>query len=138
MSRRPRRQINQINVVPFIDVMLVLLIIFMVAAPLINPGEIELPRVGSELKPPVAPLEVIIQADNRVKLRDRAGRGTEITVSRPELLRLIREKQASQPEQPVVIAADRSVRYEKVLEVMDLLQQNQVKRVGLLAKPAGS
>ena len=138
MSRRPRRQINQINVVPFIDVMLVLLIVFMVAAPLINPGEIELPRVGSELKPPVAPLEVIIQADNRLRLRDRAKSGEATAVTRAELVRLIREKQTTNPEQAVVIAADRSVRYEKVLEVMDLLQQNQVKKVGLLAKPAGS
>ncbi|MEO1767438.1 ExbD/TolR family protein [Thiobacter aerophilum] len=138
MSRRPRRQMNQINVVPFIDVMLVLLIVFMVAAPLINPGQIELPRVGQQLKPPVAPLEVIIQANNSLKLRDRSKPGGEIPISRPDLVQAIKAKQATNPEQAVVIAADRNVRYEKVLEVMDLLQQNQVRKVGLLAKPAGS
>lgn len=129
---------NQINVVPFIDVMLVLLIVFMVAAPLINPGQIELPRVGQQLKAPVAPLEVIIRADNSLRLRDRSKAGAEVAVSRPDLVQAIRARQAANPDQAVVIAADRSVRYEKVLEVMDLLQQNQVRKVGLLAKPAGS
>ncbi len=138
MTRRPRRQMNQINVVPFIDVMLVLLIVFMVAAPLINPGQIELPQVGQQLKPPVAPMEVIIQANNTLKLRDRSKSGAEVAISRPDLVQAIKEKQAANPEQAVVIAADKSVRYEKVLDVMDLLQQNQVKKVGLLAKPAGS
>lgn len=137
MNRRPRRQMNQINVVPFIDVMLVLLIVFMVAAPLINPGQIELPRVGQQLKAPVAPLEVIIRADNTLRLRDRSQAGAEVAVSRPDLVQAIRARQAANPDQAVVIAADRSVRYEKVLEVMDLLQQNQVRKVGLLAKPAG-
>lgn len=138
MARRARRQMNQINVVPFIDVMLVLLIVFMVAAPLINPGQIELPQVGQQLKPPVAPMEVIIQANNKLKLRDRSKSGSEFEISRPDLVQAIKEKQAANPEQAVVIAADKSVRYEKVLDVMDLLQQNQVKKVGLLAKPAGS
>jgi biopolymer transport protein TolR len=135
---RPRRQMNQINVVPFIDVMLVLLIVFMVAAPLINPGQIELPQVGQQLKPPVAPMEVIIRADNHLMLRDRSRSSTEVEITRPDLVQAIKEKQADNPEQAVVIAADKSVRYEQVLRVMDMLQQNQVKRVGLLAKPAGS
>lgn len=138
MARRARRQMNQINVVPFIDVMLVLLIVFMVAAPLINPGQIELPQVGQQLKPPVAPMEVIIRKDGKLMLRDRAGSAAEAEVGRPDLVQAIRQKQATNPEQAVVISADKSVRYEKVLDVMDLLQQNQVKKVGLLAKPAGS
>jgi biopolymer transport protein TolR len=138
VARRARRQMNQINVVPFIDVMLVLLIVFMVAAPLINPGQIELPQVGQQLKPPVAPLEVIIRKDNKLMLRDRAGSATEIEIGRPDLVQALKEKQATNPEQAVVISADKSVRYEKVLDVMDLLQQNQVRKVGLLAKPAGS
>ena len=138
MARRARRQMNQINVVPFIDVMLVLLIVFMVAAPLINPGQIELPQVGQQLKPPVAPLEVIIRKDNKLLLRDRTGAATETEIGRPDLVQALKQKQANNPEQAVVISADKSVRYEKVLDVMDLLQQNQVKKVGLLAKPAGS
>lgn len=136
MARRPRRLMNQINVVPFIDVMLVLLIVFMVAAPLINPGQIELPRVGQNLKPPVAPLEVIIHVDGRLELVDRARDNRVRSIGRPDLVAALRERQAANPEQAVVIAADRNVRYEKVLEVMDLLQRNQVNKVGLLAKPA--
>ena len=138
MTRRPRRFMNQINVVPYIDVMLVLLIIFMVTAPLINPGQIELPSVGQSLKPPMAPLEVEIRSDKSVYLRDRATSGASYKVGEDELLAAIKEQQARNPEQAVVISADKSVRYEEVLKVMDLLQRNQVKKVGLLAKPRTS
>jgi biopolymer transport protein TolR len=129
---------NQINVVPYIDVMLVLLIIFMVTAPLINPGQIELPQVGQSLTPPVAPLEVEIREDNTLRLRDRSKGPAEQTLSHDELVAAVQRKQAENPEQAVVIAADKSVRYEEVLKVMDVLQQNQVKKVGLLAKPRAS
>ena len=132
---RQRRLMNQINVVPFIDVMLVLLIVFMVAAPLINPGQIELPSVGQQLKQPIAPLEVILHADQKLFLRDAERSAAEIPVDRAALVQAIKEKQARNPEQAVVIAADKSVRYEEVLKVMDILSQNQVKKVGLLAKP---
>lgn len=132
---RQRRLMNQINVVPFIDVMLVLLIVFMVAAPLINPGQIELPTVGQQLKPPIAPLEVILHADKKLFLRDRERSSSEIPLDRAALIEAIKQKQARNPEQAVVIAADKNVRYEEVLKVMDILSQNQVKKVGLLAKP---
>ncbi len=126
---------NQINVVPYIDVMLVLLVIFMVTAPLINPGQIELPQISNSSSPPVAPLEVSIHTDKTLWLRDRSKGAAESKVTRDELIKAIREKQAKNPEQAVVIAADKDVRYEAVLDVMDMLQQNQVKKVGLLAKP---
>jgi len=132
---RQRRLMNQINVVPFIDVMLVLLIVFMVAAPLINPGQIELPSVGQELKQPVAPLEVILHADKKLFLRDRERGSAEIAVDRAGLIQAIKEKQAKNPDKAVVIAADKDVRYEEVLKLMDIMNQNQVKKVGLLAKP---
>ncbi len=134
-KRSSRRLMNQINVVPYIDVMLVLLVIFMVTAPLINPGQIELPQVGKTSNPPVAPLEVSIHTDQTLWLRDRSKGSSERKVMRDELIRTIREKQGQNPEQAVVIAADKDVRYQAVLEVMDMLQQNQVKKVGLLAKP---
>ncbi|MBC7778797.1 MAG: ExbD/TolR family protein [Proteobacteria bacterium] len=134
-KRRPRRAMNQINVVPYIDVMLVLLVIFMVTAPLTNPGQIELPSVGQSLTAPVLPIEVTIRADRTLALRDRARAGPERELSRAELVKFIQTVQSSAPERPVVIAADKAVRYEAVLDVMDLLQQNQVKRVGLLARP---
>jgi len=126
---------NQINVVPYLDVMLVLLVIFMVTAPLTNPGQIELPSVGQSLTAPALPIEVTIRADRTLSVRDRARGGPERELSRAELIKFIRGLQSSAPDRPVVIAADKAVRYEAVLDVMDLLQQNQVKRVGLLAKP---
>ncbi len=133
--RSGRRLMNQINVVPYIDVMLVLLVIFMITAPLINPGQIELPQIGKTSDPPVQPLEVSIRADASLWLRDRSRTSVESKVTRDELIAAIRDKQNTNPEQAVVIAADKEVRYSSVLEVMDMLQQNQVRRVGLLAKP---
>ena len=126
---------NQINVVPYIDVMLVLLVIFMVTAPLINPGQVELPSIGKASNPPVAPLEVSIHTDQSLWLRDRARTASERRVSRNELIQAIKDKQARSPDQAVVISADKDVRYESVLDVMDMLQQNQVKKVGLMVKP---
>ena len=134
-KRSGRRLMNQINVVPYIDVMLVLLVIFMITAPLINPGQIELPSVGKTSVPPVAPLEVSVRTDQTLWLRDRGKGTTERKVTRDELLAAIRDKQTHNPDQAVVIAADKEVRYEAVLEVMDMLQQNRVLKVGLLARP---
>jgi biopolymer transport protein TolR len=127
---------SEINVVPYIDVMLVLLIIFMVAAPLINPGQIDLPQAAQKLDPAVAPLEVRVRANGDLALVDRSRSPDELRVSNAQLLQFVRLAQRSHPDQAVVIAGDRTVRYEEVLKVLDLLQQNQVKRVGLLARPA--
>ena len=134
-KRSTRRLMNEINVVPYIDVMLVLLVIFMVTAPLINPGQVELPQVGKTSNPPVQPMEVSVRTDQSLWLRDRAKGSAERRVSRTELIQEIRQKQERSPDQAVVISADKDVRYEAVLEVMDMLQSNQVKKVGLLAKP---
>ncbi|SFE13509.1 protein TolR [Nitrosomonas sp. Nm166] len=135
MARRAKhRLMNEINVVPYIDVMLVLLIIFMITAPMINHGQIELPQIGKSLAVPVAPLEVIIKADGSLTLRDRAKSSVEQKVDRDQLIEAIKQKQAQHAEQPVVIAADKNVRYEEVIKVMDILQQNQVQKVGLLAQ----
>jgi biopolymer transport protein TolR len=133
--RSGRRLMNQINVVPYIDVMLVLLVIFMITAPLVNPGQVDLPSVGKSSQLAIAPMEVTIRADESLWLRDRSVVGDEVRVDRAKLIEAIRAKQQGNPEQAVVIAADKSVRYEAVLNVMDMLQQNQVAKVGLLARP---
>lgn len=135
MRRRSRRAMAEINVVPYIDVMLVLLIIFMVTAPLIPPGQIDLPTVGQTLNPAVAPLEVRLSKDGAIVLVDRQQGGREQAVTRDRLLAAVKAIQAGHPEQAVVISADRSLKYEEVLRVLDILQQGQIKRVGLLAKP---
>ena len=131
--RRPRKSINQINVVPYIDVMLVLLVIFMVTAPLINPGEIQLPSVGSKLSIPVSPLEITVKADQTLLLREApAG---QIRMSRDEIIARIRERQAKNSEQAVVIYADGATPYKEVIGVLDMLQRNGVRKVGLMARP---
>ena len=127
---------SEINVVPYIDVMLVLLIIFMVAAPLINPGQIDLPEAAAKLNPAVAPLEVRVRVSGELFVVDRTRSGDEMRVDRRRLLEIVREAQRANPGQAVVIAGDRNVRYEEVLQVLDLLQRSQVKRVGLLARPS--
>ncbi|MEO5701511.1 MAG: ExbD/TolR family protein [Casimicrobiaceae bacterium] len=134
---RPRKSINQINVVPYIDVMLVLLVIFMVTAPLITPGEIELPRIGSKPVVPAAPLHVVLQKDRSFLLRDERGGGKAEAVSnRARLLTLVKQKQSLRPDQPVVIEADVSVPYGEVVAILDLLQQSGAQKVGLLVQPA--
>jgi biopolymer transport protein TolR len=139
MSRRFRNKVmSQINVVPYIDVMLVLLVIFMVTAPLLNPTLVELPSVGkSSSLPKEPPLEVIVKSDSSMLLRDRVGGKT---VDRPidmrSLVAAVKDKLVNAPDRPVVISADKNVRYEAVLKVMDELQKQQVKRVGLMVKPA--
>lgn len=132
--RLKNRPMSQINVVPYIDVMLVLLVIFMITAPLMNPGQIELPSVGKSLATPVAPLEVIINKDATLALRDRSKNGREQKITRRELIELLKRKQAKNADQPVVISADKNVRYEEVINVMDVLQQQQIRKVGLLAQ----
>ena len=134
---RQRKLMNQINVVPYVDVMLVLLVIFMVTAPLVSPGLVELPSVGKASQPPESPLEVLIRTDQSMLLRERVkGQAVDRNVSMAQLVTAVRQKQAQSPEQAVVISADKDVRYEAVLRVMDELQRAQVKRVGLMVKPA--
>ncbi len=132
--RSSRRLMNEINVVPYIDVMLVLLVIFMVTAPLMNPGQIDLPQVGEAMAPPVAPLEVIIRKDSSLALRDHARGGKESSVTRDELVAILKGRQGEFADQAVVISADKSVRYEEVVDVMDVLQRQQIKKVGLLTQ----
>ena len=135
--RASHKPMCQINVVPYIDVMLVLLVIFMITAPLMNPGQIDLPSVGKSLAPPIAPLVVVIKKDATLALRDLSKSDQEQEVSRAELVELLKQKQAQTAEQSVVISADKNVRYEEVINVMDVLQQQQIKKVGLLVKPEG-
>ena len=133
--RRRRRAMAEINVVPYIDVMLVLLIIFMVVAPSIQPGQIDLPSVGQDVNPTVAPLEIRIKRDGAITLVDRQQGGQEQAVTREKLLQAVKVIQANHPEQAVVINADKNLKYDDVMRVMDTLQGGKIKRVGLLVKP---
>jgi biopolymer transport protein TolR len=133
---RRRRSMNEINMVPFIDVMLVLLIIFMVTAPLITTGVVDLPSVGKSQQRPASVVEVIVGSDE--KLRLRVDQKEPEAVMLAQLAARVRGKQGGDADVPVVISADRSVRYESVVRVMDTLQRAGVKRVGLSVKQGGA
>ncbi len=132
--RNKNRLMNDINVVPYIDVMLVLLVIFMVTAPMMNPGQVDLPSLGNSALPATAPLEVVLRKDNTLLLRDHANGDRELRVSRAEMIAFIKARTGNLAEQAVVIAADKSVRYEEVINVMDALQQQHIKKIGLLTQ----
>ncbi|HNC50643.1 MAG TPA: protein TolR [Accumulibacter sp.] len=132
---RPRRLKNEINVVPYIDVMLVLLVIFMVTAPMMTTASIDVPSVGKAAQPPAEALQVIVRADRTLAVL-LPGK-TERSLTRAELAEAIVAAQQKNPEQAVVIAGDRNVRYEAVMDVMSELQKQQVQRIGLLVQPTG-
>jgi biopolymer transport protein TolR len=136
--RKGHRLMSQINVVPYIDVMLVLLVIFMVTAPLISTTVIDLPSISRSNAPPAVPVEVIIKTKDNILVRDRDRGQGERHVSQEELIKILKARQKDRNDVPVVIAADKTVAYGDVVEVMDLLQRNQIRRVGLLAKPAAN
>ncbi|MDT8991401.1 biopolymer transporter ExbD [Curvibacter sp. APW13] len=130
---RGRRTINEINMVPFIDVMLVLLIIFMVTAPLITPSMVDLPSMGKAAKQPDQVIEVVVTKTDsfELKLQDKT---TPVTLK--DLAASVKRAQAGKDGAPVansavVISADKSVKYETVVKVMDTLQRAGIQRVGL-------
>jgi biopolymer transport protein TolR len=125
-----------INVVPYIDVMLVLLVIFMVTTPLITPGLIELPSVGQAAAVPTKPLEVQISPDGAIALRLREAGASAQPIAREELVAQVRAR--INAETPVVIAADGKVSYESVVKIMDELRKSGVTRLGLLVDQSAS
>ena len=132
---RQRRLKNEINVVPYIDVMLVLLVIFMVTAPMMTTASIDVPSVGKAAQALAEAMQVNIREDETLSLTEPGK--PEYTLSRRELAQAIQDAQKKNPEQPVLIVGDRKVKYEVVLGIMDELQRQQVKRIGLLVQPTG-
>jgi biopolymer transport protein TolR len=127
---RRRKLVSQINVVPFIDVMLVLLVVFMIATPTLRTGEINLPSVGQPLTPTQAnPIEINIRADGAITLREA---DTEKLTRTNAVNRVVQLQ--TRGERPVVIAADKTVRYDDVVSLLGALHAAGVKRVGLAAR----
>jgi biopolymer transport protein TolR len=134
---RRRRSMNEINMVPFIDVMLVLLIVFMVSAPLIATSVIDVPSVGQSKKSPEKTvIELVIGVDGRIKLKVD-GTADSQTVSVDRVAERVKQAQRGNTKIPVVIAAERKVAYETVVNVMDKLQNAGVERVALSVKQGG-
>ncbi|QIL44389.1 ExbD/TolR family protein [Acidovorax sp. HDW3] len=127
-----RRAMNEINMVPFIDVMLVLLIIFMVTAPMLTPGSIDVPSVGKSKNQPKAFASVIVTKDGSLRFKTKDA---ERSLSTRELGEAAKSWQQAQPEgSAIIIAADKNVQYETVVKAMDALQRAGVQRVGLSVK----
>src|SRR5574343_1375530 len=131
-GRGRRRTINEINMVPFIDVMLVLRIIFMVSAPMITTGLVDLPSVGKSRQQPDHVIQVIVGTDERLKIKVDQLEPESIPVNR--LAERVKKAQGGDASNPVVISADKNVKYEAVVQVMDTLQRAGVQRVGLAVK----
>ena len=131
---RGRRTISEPNMVPFIDVMLVLLIIFMVTAPLISPSMIDLPSIGKAAKQPDVVIQIILGKNDALEMKVKES-STPVTLSSlAEKVQQAQKKSSTGAEVPntaVVISADKTVKYESVVKVMDTLQRAGIARVGL-------
>ena len=128
---RGRRAMNEINMVPFIDVMLVLLIIFMVTATVITPGAISVPSAGQSSKAPDKRVDVMIDSEGKLSL---GGEVKEKDITEKEAIAAIKAALADNPELPVMIAADSELRYQQVITMMKQLREAGVQRVGLSVK----
>ena len=122
---------SDINVTPMIDVLLVLLIIFMVTAPLISPSVIDLPTVGKAATVPDQVIHVEISKDEKITIKSTGTTVATRTSSLEMLARDVRQLQGEVAQGPVVITGDRSIKYETVVKAMDILQRAGVQRVGL-------
>ena len=132
---RGRRTINEINMVPFIDVMLVLLIIFMVTAPMLTPGMIDVPSVGKGKTVPKAVAQAIVNTDGSLQLKTPDA--TRTVTQREVGEAALRWQKDQSKDTAVIISADKGVQYEAVVKAMDALQKAGVQRVGLSVKQGG-
>ena len=131
---RGRRAMNEINMVPFIDVMLVLLIIFMVTATVITPGSINIPRAGQSSKAPDNPVTVMIAADGAITA-DGGKNGPNLqNAGEGDIFAAISDAARGNPDLAVMVAADKDIAYQKVIDVTSRLRQAGVARVGLAVK----
>ena len=130
LRTRKRRVMNQINVVPYIDVTLVLLVIFMVTAPMTNPGVVELPKVGSDvLKQQTAPMVITLQASGKIEFQEK-------TLEKDQLLFEIKQQLAKTPDSAFVVSADKKTSYEQVAQLLEILKRSGAPKTGLLLNPS--
>ena len=131
---RQRRLMNQINVVPYIDVMLVLLVIFMVTAPMIQQGTINVPSAGAGTPPPQAEAIFIeVKADGALALRP-GNSGNSRPVRKDQLEIALKETLAKNQEQPFLVAADPKLDYQKVIDVLEVARSAGVRKISLVTQ----
>jgi len=138
-NRRGRRTISDINMVPFIDVMLVLLIIFMVTAPLLSPSVIDVPTVGKASAAPDQVITIEIDKQLRITVKSKSANASAGQAARQEtnmdsVAKVVLQLQAGKATTPVIINADKGIVYDNVVKLMDRLQRAGVQRVGLAVR----
>ncbi|WP_068809386.1 ExbD/TolR family protein [Thauera phenolivorans] len=127
---RQRRLMNQINVVPYIDVMLVLLVIFMVTAPMVQPGTIDVPSAGVSASPPAEAMVLEIKADGAMSIRASSNAAPRPLADR-EFQGVLEDALAKNPEQPFLVAASKELQYQKVIDVLEAARAAGVRRISL-------
>lgn len=138
-GERKRKFKAEINVVPYIDVMLVLLVIFMVAAPMSNPSVINLPTAGQSVKPPAEYIEIAIKADatSIVSVKNKSNAVTDEKgrdLDRKQLMQLLRQLHQEQPDVAVMVSADKDIKYDEVIQVISEAKKLGIARVALATK----
>ncbi len=140
-GERKRKFKAEINVVPYIDVMLVLLVIFMVAAPMTNPGVINLPTAGQSTQPPSDYIEIALRPDASATISVNSKSGgvskqgdKESAANRSQLMKKLRQYHATRPDLPVLVSADKEIKYDEVIQVISEAKKLGVHRVGLATK----
>ena len=135
---RGRKFKSEINVVPYIDVMLVLLVIFMVAAPLTNPGVINLPTAAKSSLPPTEYIQVSLKPDTTATIGISSQKGgsaqAEKVGGRGVLIQKLRAMHEANPDMPVMISADKDIKYDEVIQVISEAKKLGINRVGLATK----
>lgn len=136
--KKRRRPISDINVVPYLDVMLVLLVIFMITAPLFNQGAVDLPHAGDKPLPQQKEnaLEIVHTPSgaNRFQLINHEHGGESALLSSDELMQKLDEEKLLRPDAPIVISADSSLQYGEVMDLLGRLRDKNFKPVGLNLK----
>jgi biopolymer transport protein TolR len=135
-KRIRKRPIAEINVVPYIDVMLVLLIIFMITAPLLSQGiKVDLPQSASEPLPPTEKEPVVVSVDSEGSFYINYGENQDTPLEAQTLINRVSALLKYQPGIPVFIKGDRNVSYGRIVAVMSLLQQSGVENIGMVTEP---
>ncbi len=133
-SGRTRKLKFEINVVPYIDVMLVLVVILMVAAPMTNPSVVNLPNAGPSKQAPTDYLELTIKADGGASIGRHSKGKADKTSSRADLMERLQHLHESEPDLPLLIAADKDIKYDEVIQMIAGAKKLGINRVGLATK----
>lgn len=124
---------SEINVVPYIDVMLVLLVIFMVAAPMIPPTEIKLPKAGQSTQPPTEYMEIELRENGEASIGVHGRKLTRVK-NRQQLGEQLATLKSNYPDMPLMISADKEIKYDEVVQTIALANKSGIARVGLAAR----